>query len=369
MGRKKNCDNIKIPKIEQLPSGSYRARVVIDGQRKSITKATYDECVAEYLALKHGVMEAKKAPPKKKKTLKKAVEDHIAELEGHRSPSTIAGYRKDARNTFQRAMSWDVYTTTDEQWQEAIRDERKLGRSSHYIKNAWSLMAAAIKKETKHRPEVMLYPPESTERAWLDHEEIDILVAAVKGHKVEIPVLLCISSLRRSELLGLKWSQVDFKRNTITIDGAVVRGTDGLVSKRQNKTRKSKRTIPIIPPLREALEKADRKSDKVVTMSADTVLKYVHRLCQENNITDVDLHGLRHSFASLAYHLRIPEMIAAEIGGWDDLGTMHKIYTHLAKADIANRAQDFCDYFDPVKRKAKEAAKMATEMAMKNESA
>lgn len=46
-------------------------------------------------------------------------------------------------------------------------------------------------------------------------------------------------------------------------------------------------------------------------------------------------------------------MIAAEIGGWDDLGTMHKIYTHLAKSDIAKRSQDFCDYFDPEKRKAK----------------
>lgn len=353
MGRKKNYDNIKIPKIEQLPSGSYRARVVIDGRRVPITKPTYDECVAEYLALKHGVMEAKKAPPKKKKTLKEAVDDHISELEGHRSPATIAGYKKDARNTFQRAMSWDVYTTTDEQWQQAIREERKQGRSAHYIKNAWTLMAAAIEKETNHRPEVMLYPPESEERAWLDHDEIDILVAAVKGHMVEIPVLLCISSLRRSEMLGLKWSQVDFKHNTITVDGAVVRGPEGLVSKKQNKTKKSKRTVPIIPPLREALEKADRKSENVVTVSADTVLKYVHRLCQENGITDVDLHGLRHSFASLAYHLRIPEMIAAEIGGWDDLGTMHKIYTHLAKADIANRAQDFCDYFDPEKRKAK----------------
>lgn len=353
MGRKKKEPEVKLPAIKQLPSGAWHTKVLVDGRRVSITKSTYEECVSEYLAVKHGVMEAKKATPNKKKTLKEAVEDHIADMEGYRSPSTVYGYKKYVRCTFQQAMSWDVYTTKDEQWQEAIRDERKLGRSSHYIKNAWSLMAAAIEKETKHRPEVMLYPPETTERAWLDHDEIDILVAAVKGHMVEIPVLLCLSSLRRSELLGLKWSQVDMKRNTITINGAVVRGTDGLVSKKQNKTKKSKRTVPIIPPLREALEKADRKSENVVTMSADTVLKYVHRLCLENNITDVDLHGLRHSFASLAYHLRIPEMIAAEIGGWDDLGTMHKIYTHLAKADIANRAQDFCDYFDPVKRKEK----------------
>ncbi len=49
--------------------------------------------------------------------------------------------------------------------------------------------------------------------------------------------------------------------------------------------------------------------------------------------------------------VQIPEKIAMEIGGWADDGTMHKIYTHLAKKDIAKRAQDFSDFFDPEKRK------------------
>lgn len=176
MGRKKKEPEVKLPAIKQLPSGAWHTRVLVGDQRVSITKDSYNECVAEYLALKNGVVEAKKAPHKGKKTLKEAVEGYVAELEGHRSPSTVYGYKKYVRCTFQQAMGWDVYTTTDEQWQQAIREERKQGRSAHYIKNAWSLMAAAIEKETKHRPEVMLYPPESTERAWLDHDEIDILV-------------------------------------------------------------------------------------------------------------------------------------------------------------------------------------------------
>ena len=57
------------------------------------------------------------------------------------------------------------------------------------------------------------------------------------------------------------------------------------------------------------------------------------------------VHGLRHSFASLAYHLQIPEKIAMEIGGWSDDGTMRKIYTHLAQKDIADRAKDFSNFF------------------------
>lgn len=284
------------------------------------------------------------------KTLRETVDEYINARRDQRSPATIAGYEKDARNLFQAAMGWNVYTTSDEQWQKAIKEERKKGRSAKYIQNGWSLMAASIEAATGRRPQVILYPNESEERKWLDWQQIDVFVAAVKGKPVEIPALLCLSSLRRSELLSVKWSNVDFAKKCIKIQGATVRGSSGLVEKKQNKTDKSRRVIPIIPPLLEALESAERKSDKVVTMGGDTALKQVNKICRENGLPEVGLHGLRHSFASLAYHLGIPEMIAAEIGGWDDLGTMHKIYTHMAKADIAKRSQDFMDYFDPEKR-------------------
>lgn len=353
MGRKKKAPEVRLPAVTKLPSGKYRVRIMVDGTSHSIVKDTPEECQAEYLAIKHGVMEAKNATRKNVKTLKSAVKEYIDARREERSPSTINGYEKDARNTFQSAMDWDVYTTTDEQWQRIIRDERKKGHSAKYIKNAWMLMAAAIEAATGRRPKVNLYPNESEERLFLEPEQVDVFVEAVKGKPVEIPALLCLSSLRRSEMLALKWDNVDIKKGIIHIHGATVRGSSGLVEKKQNKTDKSRRTIPIIPPLLTALESADHKAEYVVTMGGDTALKQVQKICRENNLPEVGLHGLRHSFASLAYHLAIPEMVAAEIGGWDDLGTMHKIYTHLAKSDIAKRSQDFCDYFNPEKRKKK----------------
>lgn len=57
------------------------------------------------------------------------------------------------------------------------------------------------------------------------------------------------------------------------------------------------------------------------------------------------------------------EMIAAEIGGWSDLSTMHNIYTHLAQKDIAKRSSDFCDYFTA---EAMKKRKLATELETKN---
>lgn len=345
MGKKKKEPEVKLPSIKQLPSGAWHTRVLIGERRVSITKDTYEACVSEYLALKHGVLEANKKRSKKQKTLSEAVTEYIDARVGLRSPSTIAGYRKDAKNTFRQAMSWNVYTTSDAKWQDAIRQERKNGRSSKYIRNAWSLMAAAIEEATGTRPKVMLYPKEGKPREFLRPKQIDIFVAAIKGSPAEIPALLALSSLRKSELLALKWENVDFEKQTIKIRGAVVRGESGFVEKPQNKTTKSQRTIPIIPPLMEALAAADRSGEYVVTIGAKAILSRIKKVCTDNGLPNVCLHGLRHSFASLAYHLQIPEMIAAEIGGWDDLATMHKIYTHLAEDDIAERSKQFVDYF------------------------
>lgn len=362
MPRKKKEPQVTLPKVQQLPSGAYRARLVVDGRRISITKDTYEECIAEYIATKHGIIEAKDREKKGIKTLEEAVTEYIESRKGYRSPSTIYYYERYKKNTFQSMMKKNIFTVTDDQWQAAIRQEHAGGMSSKYLKNAWSLMASSIEAATGKRPKVLLYPNEKNERPYLEPDEIDIFVAAIKGQPVEIPALLCLSSLRRSEMLALKWDKVDFKKKVIYVHGARVRGTDGLADKKQNKNDSSRRIIPIIPPLLEALQKAERTSEYVVTMTGDLTLTRINQTCAANNLPQVGLHGLRHSFASLAYHLQIPEMIAAEIGGWNDLTTMHNIYTHLAQKDIEKRSRDFSDYFDTDKRKNKMDTKMDTEI-------
>lgn len=353
---------IKLPTVTRLPSGAYHTRCMVSGERVSITGDSEKEVIAKYMAMKNGVIEAKKKDRPGAKTLEAAVTEYIDSRRDYRSPSTIYGYERTKDNTFQTMMQANVYTVTDEQWQQAIRRERQLGRSPKYIKNAWSLIAASVEAVTGRRPKVMLYQKEVNKKIFLEPAQIDTFVAAVKGTSVEIPALLCLSSLRRSEMLALTWDNVDLEKKVIHIRGAKVRGEDGMVQRSQNKTSKSRRTIPIIPPLQEALEAAQKTDAHVVSMHPDTIIKRVREICAESGLPQIGLHELRHSFASLAYHLQIPEMIAAEIGGWDDLATMRNIYTHLSQNDIAKRAADFSDYFDPEKRKAK----LATELATKN---
>ena len=345
--RKKTDHKIRLPKVTILPSGSAFTRVTINRERICITKDTEEECIAEYLAIKHGVTEAKKREKIKKKTLGEAVSEYIESRREFKSPSTIYGYESYKKNTFQGMMKADIYATTDLQWQAAIRKEMKAGHSPKYIKNAWMLMSAAIYETTRRRPEVMLPEKEVNEKPYLDPEQIDTFVAAVKGQgQIEIAALMELSSLRRSEMLAVKPEHIDFKKCTIAVQGAKVAGEKGkLTHKKQNKNDTSRRTVPIIPPLLEALQAADLTGEYVITLTGGWICTRINEICRENNLPEVGNHGLRHSFASLAYHLQIPEKIAMEIGGWKDAGTMHKIYTHLAKKDIAKRAKDFTNFF------------------------
>ena len=348
--KKPQKPQIRLPKVTQLPSGAYFTRVTVDGQRIPITKDTEEECIAEYIAIKYKAKEADKRDKTKKKTLADVLDEYIENRRGFKSPSTIYAYESYRNQRFQSMMHVDVYTTTDEQWQAAIRREAK-GLSPKYIKNVWMLISAAIYEATGRRPRVTLPAKEANEKPFLDPEQIDTFVEAIKGEPIEIAALLELSSLRRSEMLAIRPSDIDYQKKIIYVRGARVAGDGGkLVHKKQNKTDSSRRTIPIIPPLMEALQRTELRGEYVVNLTGGWICTRINEICAANGLPKVGNHGLRHSFASLAYHLQIPEKIAMEIGGWADDGTMHKIYTHLAQRDIAKRAQDFSDYFNPAKR-------------------
>lgn len=351
MGRKKKEPGVKLPAIKQLPSGAWNTRILVDNRRVSITRGSYEECVAEYLALKNGVLEAA-GKGRKAKMLSAAVDEYIENRRDFKSPSTIYAYESYRKQTFQSMMKADVFTTTDEQWNAAIRRESK-GKSPKYVKNAWMLMSAAIFEATGKRPRVTLPQKEYNEKPFLDPEQIQVFVNAIKGESIEIAALLELSSLRRSEMLALTWDNVDLDNEIIYVRGARVAGSGGkLVHKQQNKNDSSRRTVPIIEPLMNALRDEDRKGKYVVNLTGGWICTRINEICAANGLPEVGNHGLRHSFASLAYHLQIPEKIAMEIGGWADDGTMHKIYTHLAQKDIAKRAQDFCNFFSPDSQKS-----------------
>ena len=97
----------------------------------------------------------------------------------------------------------------------------------------------------------------------------------------------------------------------------------------------------MIPMLDEVLRKAERNSKYVVTIAPQTIQRGIDRVCEKAELPKVGCHGLRHSFASLAFSKKInlPLSVVQELGGWDDVNTVRKIYTHVSRQDLADAAK------------------------------
>lgn len=80
---------------------------------------------------------------------------------------------------------------------------------------------------------------------YLSPKQIDEILTLFKGSTVELPVTLCaVYGFRRSEVLGLRWSNVDFERKTITIAETLQQNTGGNYCDKP-KTESSYRTLPM----------------------------------------------------------------------------------------------------------------------------
>lgn len=343
---------MKTPTAKKLPSGMWFCRVRVGGKDIPITRPTQKQAIAEAMAIKAGIKDSNRSGSR---TVSAAIDDYIAARQNVLSPATIAGYKQIKELRFQSIMGRDIFKITPAEWQRHVNLEAKMPSkrdpsqkiSAKTLKNAWGLLSSVITDTTGQTVSVRLPQLVPHQKAWLTAEQIPVFVAAVKGDTVEIPALLALCSLRRSELLDLKWTDIDLEKGVLQVDGAAVYDEDrNLIRKRENKNPTSRRTVPMIPPLIEALRSADRTNEYIVTHHPNYLMARINHICEANGLPLVGFHGLRHSFASLAHHLGMPEHAVMEIGGWADFGTMRKIYTHISQADVKKHAESFTNFFD-----------------------
>ena len=328
---------MKVPKAQKMSSGNYYIRLRLGGEEISITESTEKACIRQAQMIKSEYLAGKRIAPtqNKKITLKDACNAYIEKQESVLSPSTIRGYNYIVKMRFADLMQRNVYDITESDWIKAINAEASKC-SPKTLKNAWGFIASVLRKQLKITPPSVTLPQiPPNERPFLSAEQIKVFVAAIKGTDVEIPALLGLSSMRRSEICALRWENVDLKNRLIHVKGAAVFDyTGALVQKKTNKNTSSTRTIPIMmDELYYALEQEKKKSGFVCTMHPSVLKDHINSICKKNDLPLVGVHGLRHSFASLSKKLGMPEQLTMSLGGWSDYSTMRKIYTHVSQKD------------------------------------
>ncbi len=337
---------IKLPTARRLPSGNWTVQLRLDGESISITRPTEKEAIAEAMAIKQGVIKARKIPLGDR-TLTQAIDLWIQNNENRLSPATVRGYVTCQKNGFQQLMDMRCRDITKRAVESAINAECK-NFSAKTVTNRWRFLSQVLEWATGERIEASLPQVVRKDHEILDPDDIKVYLRHIKGKKVEIPALLAISSLRRSEMVALNWDNgdIDFKHRLIHVRGAVVPDKNNkLVRKETNKNTASRRDVDMIEPLYQALMAVENKTGPVVRAHPATILSWINASCQEAGLPEVGCHGLRHSFASLCHELKLSPQKAMEMGGWADRGTMDRIYTHVSQRMKDKASNAFLDYF------------------------
>ena len=160
--------------------------------------------------------------------------------------------------------------------------------------------------------------------------------------------------LRRSELIGLKWSAIDFQRKTLTIKFAVVQcrvdGKYETVQKPLLKTKSSYRTFSLTPEVETVLlcEKDRQKQNqkkyksKYSKVHSDFVFvnelgelrkpngvsQHFTRILKRHNLKKIRFHDLRHTCATLLLDGGVSLKDIQYYLGHSQLATTADIYTH-----------------------------------------
>ena len=147
-------------------------------------------------------------------------------------------------------------------------------------------------------------------------------------------LLAYYAALRRGEICGLRWRDIDFTNHTLTVSSAIGITKDGTYTKNP-KNKSSVRTFPMIPQLEKALkERYDEVrpegnwfviGNKTEYMSPLTFSTYFKDFVDAYNITDaygnkLTPHGLRHNMASVGVRSQM------------DIASLSKMMGHASRA-------------------------------------
>ena len=279
-------------------------------------------------------------------------------IKPNRAETTVYGYGKIIENHLSPALGTvQIQQLTPRQIQQyyamLLRDK---GLSPNTIRRHHDVLSAALRTAVRQdllmrSPTERVEPPRMIphEARFYSAENLKRLYAAVEGHWLELIVKLagCLG-LRREELCGLKWESVDFTRRRITIREARTAAGATIVQK-ETKNRSSARALHMVDELYPLLrrEYARQAEDRLRLGEEwpDTGLVLVDRTGQPyspNNISlafmrfirkkglpDISLHGLRHTFATVASAQGVPLFEIGKALGHSTPATTGRIYTHL----------------------------------------
>ena len=190
------------------------------------------------------------------------------------------------------------------------------------------------------------------EKKTLSEDDIHTVMAAIQQEELKFQAIFYFAAMcgmRKQEVIGLKWSDIDFKEKSFTIRrAATTLHNIGTVSK-ETKTEKSNRTlylpdgldIILLKHMNQQNEQKHKCGDKWIDedwiftqwngalMDLNTPSHWWHDFALRNGIEGVTFHGLRHTAATFMIKNNVPISTVSGVLGHAQISTTLNTYTHV----------------------------------------
>ena len=200
-------------------------------------------------------------------------------------------------------------------------------------------------------------------KTWTQEEVNRFLEEAKKEWLFPLFFVAVATGLRRGELLGLKWGDVDLDQGLLSVSRTVQRTNAGLIVREQTKTDHSRRTVSISPATVEILKKhrktqeerlkiLGKKSDFVFTNTMGNILEprkvnqIFDRIIRRAGLPKIRFHDLRHTHATLLLQQGIHPKIVSERLGHANISVTMDIYSHVIPSMQRKAAKMFDQILD-----------------------
>ena len=222
------------------------------------------------------------------------------------------------------------------------------GLSAKTVRNIHQILSSALKLAQEQRL-ILTNPAEGCALPRVEHQEMKTLTTvqlasffreARESGVFELYYLELATGLRRGELLGLKWEDVDLARGDLRVRRQVSR-INGEVVEAPLKTKNAYRTLPLAEDTVSVLKEQRKKvgnspwvfpSPNGGPISPDSVLHMLHRVLKRAGLPKVRFHDLRHTFATLALQNGVDVKTVSGMLGHFSAGFTLDTYAHITSA-------------------------------------
>ncbi len=355
-------------KTKKLKNGDYSAVISLgfDENGKRLQKRITAKTISEVHRIASELLSQKGDLKIQALTVKEAMQQYVDSHSELLEATTLRNYHEIIRNRLVNIHNIPIKELKIVDIQIAVNIEASKGLARRTIKNGVDLLKTTLEFYDVNLNFKKVQLPKDKPKPKNDLPNIAKVFSALKESPIETYCLLAFHGcMRIGEVLGLKFSDVDFEKHILHIHRTQTVTEEGIVYRDYCKTPQSIRDVEISAELCEAVRRLKHTSDDeyIVPMTRKALYSRYARIMKSKGLP-TSFHLLRKMSASALHAYGMPDKYILYLGGWSTDNVLKSVYEGTFERERKKANQQAIACFKKINEQVNESfAKASNELS------